>query len=74
MTGKEWIAAFENVLQTAKPEWWDGKIKRMRRENLVLIRFPEQKRFWFCQKIKRPNINELQTILHAARALYNVPL
>jgi len=43
MTGKEWVAAFENVLQTGNPEWWDGKTKRMHRENLVLIRFPEQK-------------------------------
>jgi hypothetical protein len=43
MTGKEWVAAFENALQTGRPEWWDGKTKRMRQENLVLIRFPEQK-------------------------------
>ncbi|HEY1718609.1 MAG TPA: sigma-70 family RNA polymerase sigma factor [Verrucomicrobiae bacterium] len=43
MTGEEWVAAFENALQTGKPEWWDGKTKRMHRENLVLIRFPEQK-------------------------------
>ena len=42
MTGKEWVAAFENALQTGTPEWWDGKTKRLRKENLVLIRFPEQ--------------------------------
>ena len=41
MNGKEWVAAFENTLQTEKPEWWENK--HMRRENLVLIRFPEQK-------------------------------
>jgi RNA polymerase sigma factor (sigma-70 family) len=43
MTGKEWVAAFENVLQTGTPEWWDAKKKGFRKENLVLIRYPNQK-------------------------------
>jgi RNA polymerase sigma factor (sigma-70 family) len=45
MNGEEWVAAFENALQTNMPEWWssDGKRNRMHRENLVLIRFPKQK-------------------------------
>jgi hypothetical protein len=41
--GEEWVAAFENALQTNAPQWWDAKLKKMRRENLVLIRYPEQK-------------------------------
>jgi RNA polymerase sigma factor (sigma-70 family) len=41
--GEEWVAAFENALQTNRPEWWDAKLKKQRRENLVLIRYPEQK-------------------------------
>ncbi|HET7624364.1 MAG TPA: sigma-70 family RNA polymerase sigma factor [Verrucomicrobiae bacterium] len=43
MNGEEWRAAFENALQTGNPEWWDSKTKRMHHENLILIRFPEQK-------------------------------
>jgi RNA polymerase sigma factor (sigma-70 family) len=43
LNGEEWLAAFENALQTNKPEWWDAKLKRQRQENLVLIRYPEQK-------------------------------
>ena len=43
INGKEWVAAFENALQNGKPEWWDQKGKRFRRENLVLIRYPKQK-------------------------------
>ena len=38
LNGEEWIAAFENALQTNTPEWWDTKKKGFRRENLVLIR------------------------------------
>jgi hypothetical protein len=37
------VAAFENALQTGTPEWWDAEQKKMRDENLILIRFPEQK-------------------------------
>jgi RNA polymerase sigma factor (sigma-70 family) len=41
MNGEEWVAAFENALQNGKPEWFDhGKD---RKENLVLIRYPERK-------------------------------
>ena len=43
LNGEEWVTAFENVLQTGEPEWWDGKTKRVRRENLILIRLPQQK-------------------------------
>ena len=39
----QWVAAFESVLQTGTPEWWDSKQKRFRKENLVLIRYPKQK-------------------------------
>ena len=41
MNGKEWVVAFENALQSGKPEWWENK--RMRRENLALIRLPKEK-------------------------------
>ena len=43
LNGEEWVVAFENALQTNRPEWWDAKKKGSRRENLVLIRYPEQK-------------------------------
>ncbi len=43
LNGPQWVAAFENALQTGTPEWWDAEQKKMRDENLVLIRFPEQK-------------------------------
>ena len=41
--GQEWVTAFENALQASTPEWWDSKKKGFRKENLVLIRYPEQK-------------------------------
>jgi RNA polymerase sigma factor (sigma-70 family) len=43
LNGEQWLAAFENALQTKTPEWWDAKTKKFRRENLVLIRYPNQK-------------------------------
>jgi RNA polymerase sigma factor (sigma-70 family) len=43
LNGEEWIKAFENVLQTNTPEWWDAKAKHFRKENLVLLRYPGQK-------------------------------
>jgi len=43
MNGEEWIAAFENALQTNTPEWWDATLKTQRQENLILIRYPKQK-------------------------------
>ena len=43
LNGEEWLATFENSLQTNKPEWWDAELKRQRQENLVLIRYPKQK-------------------------------
>ena len=43
LNGEEWVTAFENALQTNKPEWWDAKLKRQRQENLILIRYPNQK-------------------------------
>lgn len=43
LNGPQWVAAFEKALQTGTPEWWDAEQKKMRDENLVLIRFPEQK-------------------------------
>jgi hypothetical protein len=39
--GQEWMAAFENALQTNHPSWWDAKRRGFRKENLVLIRFPK---------------------------------
>jgi hypothetical protein len=45
MNGEEWVAAFENALQTGAPEWWDFHAAKphMRRENLMLIRYPREK-------------------------------
>jgi RNA polymerase sigma factor (sigma-70 family) len=43
MHGSEWVAAFERVLETGHPEWWDSKTKRMRQEDLILIRYPRLK-------------------------------
>jgi len=43
LNGPQWAAAFEKALQTRTPEWWDAEQKKMRDENLVLIRFPEQR-------------------------------
>jgi len=43
LNGPQWAAAFEKALQTGTPEWWDAEQKKMRDENLVLIRFPEQR-------------------------------
>lgn len=52
MNGAEWVAAFENALQTDKPEWWDQTRKKMRSENLVLIRYPKQKTVLVVNKEK----------------------
>jgi hypothetical protein len=41
--GQEWVAAFENALQTNRPEWWAANKKGFRKENPVLIRFPKEK-------------------------------
>jgi RNA polymerase sigma factor (sigma-70 family) len=45
MNGEEWVAAFENALQTNRPAWSErvGNRSRWRQENLVLIRYPDQK-------------------------------
>ena len=43
LNGPQWVAAFENALQTGTPKWLDTEQRRWRNENLVLIRFPEQK-------------------------------
>ena len=43
LDGAEWVAAFENALQTGQPEWFDSITKAPRRENLVLIRFAKKK-------------------------------
>ncbi|HTR43659.1 MAG TPA: sigma-70 family RNA polymerase sigma factor [Pseudomonadales bacterium] len=43
LNGEEWVAAFENALQSNKPQWYDPKTKKFRVENLVLIRYPDQK-------------------------------
>ena len=43
LNGEEWVAAFEHALENDKPEWWDQKTKKLHRENLVLIRYPDQK-------------------------------
>ena len=52
MHGEEWIAAFENALQTGTPQWWDGKTKKIRQENLVLIRYPKDKTMLVLPKDK----------------------
>lgn len=45
LNGEEWVAAFENALQTNQPQWWVpvGNRGHFRKENLVLIRYPDQK-------------------------------
>jgi len=41
LNGQEWVAAFEHALENDKPQWFEhGKF---RRENLVFIRYPDQK-------------------------------
>ncbi len=52
MNGEEWVAAFENALQTGTPEWWDGKTKKFHHENLVLVRFPKEKTILVLPKDK----------------------
>ena len=37
LNGPQYVAAFTNVLQTGKPEWFDSATKKMRHENLVLL-------------------------------------
>ncbi len=43
LNGEEWVAAFEDALQNGNPQWFDFITKKFRRENLVLIRYPDQK-------------------------------
>ena len=39
LTGSQWIAAFENALQTGQPEWFVPERNEFRKENLVLVRY-----------------------------------
>ena len=43
LKGGPWIASVETALQTKTPGWWDSRTKKWDQENLVLIRYPEQK-------------------------------
>jgi hypothetical protein len=43
LNGGQWVAAFENALQTGTVEWWDPDKQAMNHENLVMLRFPAQK-------------------------------
>ncbi len=43
LDGSQWITAFETALQSNQPDVWDAQTKRTHRENLVLIRYPEQR-------------------------------
>jgi RNA polymerase sigma factor (sigma-70 family) len=45
LNGEEWVAAFENALQTNQPGWLERakNRSRWRTDNLVLIRYPDQK-------------------------------
>jgi hypothetical protein len=43
LNGRQWIASVEAALETNNPDWWDYQAKKWDRENLVLIRYPEQK-------------------------------
>ena len=52
LNGEQWVSAFENALQTGMPQWLDPKTKKFRKENLVLIRFPEQKTVLVLSKDK----------------------
>ena len=39
LKGSQWIAAFENALQTGQPEWYVSEMNQFRKENLVLVRY-----------------------------------
>jgi hypothetical protein len=43
LNGRQWIDAFENVLQTDGPSLYDPLSKTRLQQNLVLIRYPKQK-------------------------------
>jgi RNA polymerase sigma factor (sigma-70 family) len=43
MNGQEWVEAFENALQFGEPEWWVVGGKKQRKENLVLLRYPQER-------------------------------
>ena len=43
LNGSQWVAAFENALQTGEIEWWNPKTKSFSHENLVLLRYPAQR-------------------------------
>jgi hypothetical protein len=43
LSGARWIASFEAALQSNTPDLWDAQTKRTHGENLVLIRYPEQR-------------------------------
>lgn len=58
MNGAEWVLAFENALQTNRPQWWDARRRRLRNENLVRIRLPGKRWCWFCLRIRRSDINK----------------
>jgi hypothetical protein len=40
LRGDLWIGAFEQALETGKPEWWDMHQKKFISENFVLLRYP----------------------------------
>jgi RNA polymerase sigma factor (sigma-70 family) len=43
MNGQEWVEAFENALQFGEPQWWVTDSKKLRKENLVLLRYPQER-------------------------------
>jgi hypothetical protein len=43
LNGPQWVAAFEKELQTGDVQYWNAQTKTMKREHLMLMRFPEQK-------------------------------
>ena len=43
LNGAEWVAAFEQALQTGAPEWLDRQSHRIHQGNLVLLRYPDDK-------------------------------
>lgn len=43
MNGQEWVEAFENALQFGEPEWWEASSEKHRKENLVLLRYPQER-------------------------------
>lgn len=43
LNGVQWVAAFEAALEKGMPQRWDASSRTFLKENLVLVRYPEEK-------------------------------